>query len=175
MKKTTLSELLDLAKSDPSEIDDAAFHLTHELAGDPITTFGPDGDSEATSRELKQACISLVRIILKTHNLPSEEVVEMLEWAIGLRPGKRKRGPPAKTWKRDTAILEELYWLCPGYELPFIAPMSVRELAKRVGVDRATIRTWRKDPKYQRAIEEMIPIYQSEIEEYVGGLKGGTG
>ena len=153
MKKTTLSELLKVAKSDPNTIDQGADYLVQELSGHPVESWSDNDGADATKAEMKRACISLVKELERHGRPPSKRVVEMMEWAVGLR--KRGQGNPGKPVERDDAMEEEAGFQYRGHEGVY-PPISVNELAKRIGVTRATIREWRKDPDYLRGIEEYI-------------------
>ena len=108
--------------------------------------------------DIQQACISLVKALEIHGQPPSEIVVEMLESAFVLRPGKRKRGHPGKPRERDAAIDHEAVEIYFGWTDTPGRPLSVRGLARSVGVTRATVRKWRKDENYRREIEEAINI-----------------
>ena len=152
MKKSDLSKLLDDAKSDPDMIDRCADQLAQELSGHPVELWADDG-ADATKAEMKRACISLVKELERHGQPPSKRVIEMIEWAVGLR--RRKQGPPEKSIERDDAMEEEAGFQYRGHQGVY-PPISVNELAKRIGVSRATVRKWREDPDYLRGIREYI-------------------
>ena len=163
MKKSRLSRLLNDARSDPDWIDHGADDLAHELSGYPVNYFDPDNDADATKEEMQKACISLVKALEMHGQPPSSHVIEMLEWAIGLR--QRKQGNPGKPWERDDAIFEEAAWLYRGWEPRPEGTMPVLKLARAVGVNRETVRRWRRDPNYLREISEMIlEDYETSME-----------
>ena len=151
MKKNDLSELLDRVKSDPDEIDRGANQLAQGLSG--AEERYPDDGADATMAEMKRACISLVTELKRRGQPPSEDVVEMLEWAVGLR--RRKQGNPGKSIEREDAMMEEAAFQYRGIG-GILPPISGRELAKRIGVSRVTVQKWRNDPDYLRGIKEYI-------------------
>ena len=158
MKKSTLSELINHAESDPDSIDLCAYYLTHELSGVPVEIWLElleDNGTDATKEEIQQACVSLVRALEMHGQPPSKRVVKMLEWAIGQH--QRKPGNPGELLKRELAIFEEGTSQCLLLMLGREGqPISQRELAKRVGVSRTTIREWRKEPDYLAEVAAFI-------------------
>ena len=164
MKKTTLSELLNDAESDPGKIDLCAYYLIHELSGVPVEIWfelREDNGADATKEEIQQACVSLVRVLEIHGQPPSKRVVKMLEWAVGQH--QRKPGNPGELSKREHAIFEEGANQCLQLMLgKDEQPISQRELAKRVGVSRPTIREWRKDPDY---LAEVAAFVKGDFEQ----------
>ena len=106
-------------------------------------------DEEATLQDLKRAAVRVVAL-----GQPSQTVIEMMEFAVGLHGVSRGRGNPGKPQKRrDAAMVDAFNYLANlgyGYERT-----SVRKLAKQVGVSRATILKWRKQDDYRELFESI--------------------
>lgn len=163
MKKSDLSKLLNDAKSDPGKIDQVADDLAQELSGYPVESWSYDDDgAAATKAEMKRACISLLIELERHGQPPSKRVVEMMEWAVGLR--RRKQGNPRKPRKveeREDALFVEANFQYGGHG-PVGPPISGRKLAKEIRVTRATVRKWREDPDY---LDEIASFIKEDIED----------
>ena len=144
MTREELDRLLEAARGDSANVELAASKITASL--------NLVEGSELTAQELKGAAIELVWIATS-----SDWIRAMLIHAIIGQP-KRRRGNPGKPDKREDAILIDAYREHFGD-----TPVSVRRLARHIGVSRPTISGWRKDPSYQKEVSEAARDYKDSI------------